>query len=63
MYCIASLGNEYWASYQYCKTIQEAETIYNKEVDLAKTCTSTYGPITIYIQDTNLNKIIRKEVV
>jgi hypothetical protein len=61
MYKIESIGNDYWESTTFRKTLQEALEEYNKELIAAKLNADIFGPIKVYIMDTDTKEIIISE--
>lgn len=58
MYQIDSIGNEYWSSTTWRKTLQEALEVYNRELIAAKMNADEFGPIRVSIIDTNTKEIV-----
>lgn len=61
MYKIESIGNDYWESTTFRKTLQEALEEYNKKLIAAKLNADIFGPIKVYIMDTDTKEIIVSE--
>lgn len=58
MYKIESIGNDYWSSTTFRKTLQEALEEYNEELIAARLNADIFGPIYVYIMDTDTKEII-----
>ena len=61
MYKIESIGNDYWESTTYRKTLEEALEVYNEELIAAKYAADEFGPIKVYIMDEDTREIIVSE--
>lgn len=63
MYQIDSIGNEYWSSTVWRKTLQEALKVYKQELIEAKLNAGEFGPIRVSIKDTTTKKIIKSKII
>lgn len=61
MYKIESIGNDYWESTSFRKTLQEALEEYNEELIAAKLNADIFGPIKVYIMDMDTKEIVISE--